>query len=169
MGLYLLHQPFQAECGDPRSATAQHFHGLFSGTIVSHPSSFSPAPHPFERAQLWAMYAGGNRRPVLTGRTGIWPSKPWTGEKTGCSPVKALGIEWLTVKLRLVREWMCPPEYRKVTSLRCIFTAPALIPARALPSHFHWESDTCEGFRSLCLNFHQTFAVCRVHRYMQHR
>lgn len=50
-----------------------------------------------------------------------------------------------------------------------IFPVSALIPARALPSHFHWESGTCKWFRSLFLNFHQSFAVCRIHSYMQHR
>lgn len=113
---------------------------------------------PFERAQLWAIYARVNRRPVFIARTWIWPGKPWAGEKTGCSPPKALGIEWLTIKLRLV--WMCTPEYRKVPNIHYIFTASALIPVRALPFHFHWEPDTCKELRNLFLNFHQTFAVC---------
>lgn len=162
MGLHLLHQPFHAECGDLQSATAQYSHGLFSKTVVKNISSFNLAPHPFETAQLWAIYARVNRRPVFI-RTG----KSWTGERTGCSPPKALGTEWLTIKLRLVWEWMCTPEYRKVTKLHCIFTASALIPARALPSHFHWESNTCKEFKNLSLNFQRTFAVCIVHSYMQ--
>lgn len=153
MGLHLLHQPFHAECGDLRSATAQYFHCLFSKTIVKNPSSSNLAPHSFERAQLWAIYARVNRRPVFI-RTGIWP------EKTGCSPPKTLGIEWLTIKLRLVWEWMCTPEYGKVTKLHCISSQG---PAMSLPLRIK----SCKEFRNLFVNFHQTFAVCIVHSYMQ--
>ena len=72
LGLYLLHQPFHAECRNPRSAAAQHSHSPFSGTIIINTLSFSLTPHPSKRVQLWAIYARVNRRPVFIARIRTW-------------------------------------------------------------------------------------------------
>lgn len=61
MGLHLPHQPFHAESGDLRSATAQHFHGLFSKTIVKNPSSFNLAPHPLRKSSALSRLCQGEQ------------------------------------------------------------------------------------------------------------
>lgn len=153
----------------PRSATAQHFYGLFSETTVRNPAASMWLLVPLKELSFEPFMPGWTGGQFSQKGLGFDLAKYELGEKTGCSAPKALGIEGLKIKLRLVWEWMCTPEYGKVTSLHCIFTASALIPVRTLPFPLHGEPGICKELRSLFLNFHQTFAVCRVHRYMQHR